>query len=283
MQVQRINYNDLDAPQRFTESLRHTGFGVLTNHPLTKNTISNLYENWETFFTAPRQQKESFRYDQATQMGWAPPEIAETAKGYDKRDIKEYFNYFTYGSCPESLRKVTDEVYQQLHQVAQVILTWIYDNTPEIIRADFSLPLPSMIENSSEILFRINYYPAFTGAEEIGAFRAAAHNDINLITVLTAGSNAGLQARDLNDNWHDIACEQGDLVINVGDMLQECSRGYYPSTLHRVLNPVDSAQNKARMSCPLFVHPRPEVVLSERHTQASYIHERLVELGFRKA
>jgi len=33
------------------------------------------------------------------------------------------------------------------------------------------------------------------------------------------------------------------------------------------------------MSLPLFVHPRPDVVLSERHTAASYLNERLSELG----
>ena len=282
MQVQRINYNDLDAPQRFTESLRHTGFGVLTNHPLTKATISNLYENWQDFFTAPREHKESFRYDQDTQIGWAPPEVAETAKGNDKRDLKEYFNYFSHGTCPTSLQPITTLAYQQLHQVASTLLVWIQNHTPEEIQTKFSLPLPEMILDSSQILFRINYYPAITGQEEIGALRAADHTDINLITVLTAGSDAGLQARDLAGNWHDVPYELGDLVINVGDMLQECSGGYYPSTVHRVLNPTGEASARVRMSCPLFVHPRPEVVLSERYTQASYVHERLVELGFRK-
>jgi hypothetical protein len=32
---------------------------------------------------------------------------------------------------------------------------------------------------------------------------------------------------------------------------------------------------------PLFLQPRPDVVLSERHTAASYMDERLRELGVR--
>jgi hypothetical protein len=32
---------------------------------------------------------------------------------------------------------------------------------------------------------------------------------------------------------------------------------------------------------PLFLHPRPEVRLSARHTAASYLDERLRELGLR--
>ena len=73
---------------------------------------------------------------------------------------------------------------------------------------------------------------------------------------------------------------EGDdkLVVNIGDMLQEVSGGYYPSTTHRVINPTLAA-NKPRMSLPLFLHPRPDVRLSERYTAASYLEERLRELG----
>ena len=37
--------------------------------------------------------------------------------------------------------------------------------------------------------------------------------------------------------------------------------------------------SKSRISLPLFLHPRPDVVLSGRHTAKSYLHERLTELG----
>jgi hypothetical protein len=30
---------------------------------------------------------------------------------------------------------------------------------------------------------------------------------------------------------------------------------------------------------PLFLHPRPDVMLSERHTAGTYLTERLTELG----
>jgi hypothetical protein len=33
------------------------------------------------------------------------------------------------------------------------------------------------------------------------------------------------------------------------------------------------------MSMPLFLHPRPEVVLSSRYTAGSYLGQRLQELG----
>jgi isopenicillin N synthase-like dioxygenase len=69
------------------------------------------------------------------------------------------------------------------------------------------------------------------------------------------------------------------LIVNIGDMLDEASQGYYPSTIHRVLNPTGEEAKKSRISLPLFLHPRPDVVLSERHTSGSYLQERLRELG----
>ncbi|MFA0492845.1 isopenicillin N synthase family oxygenase, partial [Vibrio sp. 10N.222.54.B11] len=38
-------------------------------------------------------------------------------------------------------------------------------------------------------------------------------------------------------------------------------------------------QEKSRISLPLFLHPKPEVVLSEKYTANEYLMERLRELG----
>ena len=69
------------------------------------------------------------------------------------------------------------------------------------------------------------------------------------------------------------------MLLNIGDMLQEVSGGYFPSTKHRVVNPAGEYMHASRMSLPLFLHPRPDVVLSDRYTAASYLNERLNELA----
>lgn len=85
------------------------------------------------------------------------------------------------------------------------------------------------------------------------------------------------------NTWHDVPCDFGLLIVNIGDMLQEASGHYYPSTVHRVLNPTGVAATKSRISLPLFLHPRREVVLSERYTVERYFNERMQELrGERK-
>ena len=76
--------------------------------------------------------------------------------------------------------------------------------------------------------------------------------------------------------------EPGTVIINTGDMLQEVSGGYFPSTTHQVAAGSGSL-NESRMSMPLFLHPKAEVKLSGRYTAGSYLRERLQELGVLKA
>jgi isopenicillin N synthase-like dioxygenase len=75
-----------------------------------------------------------------------------------------------------------------------------------------------------------------------------------------------------------VPCDFGLLIVNIGDMLAEASGHYYPSTVHRVLNPIGAAAAKSRISLPLFLHPRREVVLSDRYTVGGYFDERMQEL-----
>ena len=99
------------------------------------------------------------------------------------------------------------------------------------------------------------------------------------MTILPAANEPGLQVQAQDGQWLDVPGDFGHLIVNIGDMLQEASQGYFPSTSHRVINPTGVNSGKSRISLPLFLHPRSEVVLSKNHTQASYLLERLKELG----
>ena len=68
------------------------------------------------------------------------------------------------------------------------------------------------------------------------------------------------------------------ITVNSADMLQLAKHNYYPSATHRVINP-EHGQNKSRYSVPFFLHPRPDVRLSESHTAKTYLRERLTEIG----
>ncbi|MFC0269282.1 isopenicillin N synthase family dioxygenase [Kushneria aurantia] len=277
MQVRNVDYQDAQAPQQFTRSLRETGFGVVRNHPVPAALVERIYSGWAAFFES--EEKHRWRYDPATHAGFFPASVSETAKGQRQRDLKEYYHIYPESPVPEQLEADIREYYRIAEGVAAELLGWIEANTPVEVSERFSAPLSGMIRDSRQTLLRVLYYPPLSGSEEPGAVRAGAHEDINLITVLPAANESGLEVKGRDGEWLAVPCDPGQLVINVGDMLQEASDGYYPSTTHRVINPVDAARGRARLSLPLFLHPRPEVVLSERHSADSYLKERLRELG----
>ena len=168
--------------------------------------------------------------------------------------------------------------YKEGSDLAVTLLKWVEEHSPADVKARYAMPLPDMLEGSDHTLLRVLHYPPLSGQEEAGAVRAAAHGDINLLTILPAATEPGLQVLGKEGAWHDVPCDFGLLIVNIGDMLEEASGHYYPSTVHRVLNPTGEGRFKSRISLPLFLHPRRDVVLSERYTVGSYFDERMQEL-----
>jgi isopenicillin N synthase-like dioxygenase len=279
MNVRKVNYKDQNAPHEFTRSLRQTGFTVLTDHPVDMNLIETVYSEWADFFSSDNKNK--YPYDPVRQDGFFPFKT-ENAKGQSLKDLKEFFHIYSWGRYPEELSNKTLDLYAQLLELTATLLGWIQVETPRDVTSLFSMPLPDMVTDSKTNLLRIIHYPPLDGKEEDGAVRGSAHEDINLITLLVAGTQPGLQVQDTNGNWHDISCDPGCLAINAGDMLQEASNGYFPSTTHQVINPDNHIDNKSRFSMPLFLHPRDEVVLSKKYTAKEYLDERLREIGLKE-
>jgi len=277
MQVRVVDYRAADAAEQFTRSLHETGFGVLVNHPIPQALVEKIYADWLAFFNG--EDKHGFAFSKETQDGYFSTAISETAKGATQKDIKEYFHIYPWGRIPERLRADAMRYYEVANGLAAELLSWVERHTPPEIAKSYSEPLSNMIKDSTHTLLRVLRYPPLTGQEPAGSLRAAAHGDINLLTILPAANEPGLQVQDMNGNWVDVPCDFGMLIINIGDMLQEASQGYYPSTQHRVVNPTGEGATKSRVSLPLFLHPRNDVVLSERYTAHSYLEERLRELG----
>ena len=256
--IKTVDFQSKKAPEEFVNSLVKTGFAVVKNHSIDFNLINKVYDIWDDFFKSD--DKFNYLFDLEKQDGYFPIK-SENAKGSSLKDIKEFYHiYLPWGRIPPGLSK----------------------DTPQNIKNNFSIPLYDMIDKSDTNLLRIIHYPPIKDKDDKNALRAAAHEDINLITILLSGSEPGLQVQDSNSNWIDVESDYGSLIVNIGDMLQECSNGYYPSTSHRVVNPKGEDNNKSRYSMPFFLHPRDEVILSEKYTAKSYLDERLKELGLRK-
>ena len=127
-------------------------------------------------------------------------------------------------------------------------------------KLDYNSDISDAAQNGNSIL-RLIHYPPTDGTN---AHRARAHNDVNLITLLIGGNEAGLEAQDKKGNWVECNCDENEIICNIGDMLEIISNEKLNSTPHRVVS--KGNEEKSRYSIPFFLHPRPEVMLDAEKT-----------------
>lgn len=276
--IEQVDYTAADAAAALTRSLRNTGFAVLTNHPISAGRISSFYDLWAGFFGS----EEKHRWLRDDSHAGYFPFRSENAKDSEVKDLKEFYHVYPFGRVPPAQETETRALYDDLVSLGNTLLGWIESETPASVRDGFHQPLTAMMQDSTQSLMRILHYPPLPEAIEPGAIRAAAHEDINLITLLLSGSAPGLEAKDSDGVWHAVPCDPGMITINAGDMLDIASNGYFPSTTHRVVNPQNTA-NGSRFSMPLFLHPRPDASLDGKRTANDYLQERLREIGLKPA
>jgi isopenicillin N synthase-like dioxygenase len=216
-------------------------------------------------------------------------------------DLKEFFHigreapnvsHLGQNIWPRSIidfQPTFERLFKELDALAHRIL--------EVFAVHLGLPqsyFDSRVEYG-EALLRVLHYPPIMNAN-IPNVRAAAHEDINLLTLLVGSQQSGLEVLSRAGVWVPITTIEGTIVCNVGDMLQRLSNGLLPSTTHRVVNPHGEQARTSRYSMPFFMHPSPEVRLdvlpqciSDAHPQkftpitaGEYLQQRLNEIGLVK-
>ncbi len=315
--IATVDYNDFVSGnpekkaafiKKLGDAFAEIGFAIVANHGVSVDLKNNLLDASKLFFAL----------DDATKQKYEDPEIAgqrgyiaknkESAKGSSTPDLKEYYHVGqevtdgdlikneyhenVWASEVPELKKHALDVYQTLENTGRNLLRAIalYLELDE----DY---FDKKIHNGNSILRLLHYYPI----EDISdvpkdAVRAAAHEDINLITLLMGASAKGLQAKTLEGEWIDVSPEPNQIVINMGDMLQRLTNGKLRSTSHQVICPDPELLKTARYSMPFFLHPRSDMDLTcltstvdashpkqfSDMTAGEYLQERLIELGLKK-
>ena len=271
----QISYTGPGFDAAFMASLQEYGFAAVVDHPLDDDRVARIYGEWLAFFSSG--EASGFRMDPVKQDGYFSLEEAEHAKGFVERDFKEYFQFYPWGRCPESLQSDLASHFAAAVELGAELLNCIARGLPEAVTAELSEPLRDMIQGSEQSMLRVLHYPPVPRGRSV--LRAAPHEDINLLTLLPAADGPGLELQLRSGEWISVPHFPGQLIVNIGDMLQEATGGYLPSTSHRVATLDKEQPAVSRMSLPLFLHPRPDVVLSSRYTARQYLMQRLDELG----
>ena len=285
-----INLQDYYDPAKKSEfiqgvgdALRDIGFFALEGHSVKTEQMTQIYEAIESFFKQPDLEKQKYCHPSLHGQRGFTSFGKEHAKDSDAPDLKEFWqlgpnldpNEFPgrlQNIWPENLpsfEKKLSDLYSELTEISQTILKScaLYLGLDEGYFA-------SMAHNG-ETIMRAIHYPPIPNGKNPNSIRAAAHEDINLITLLCESTASGLELLQKNGEWLPVPAIKNQIVIDSGDMIQNITNGYFKSTTHRVINPDNSSER--RFSLPFFVHPRPECDLSplpkciEKRVERQYI------------
>ena len=268
--------NDPNKKQKFINEIGHAyetiGFVALKGHFLDDTLVNNLYSEIKNFFELPIETKEKYEIPGIGGQRGYVSFGKESAKGKKEGDLKEFWHFGQYveddaeraKEYPENVlvneltnfNEVGKETYKMLEKTAKYVL--------RSLALHLSLEetyFDQYIKNGNSILRPIHYPPIAT--EPKGAERAAAHGDINLITLLMGAQGKGLQVQNHNGDWIDAMAEPDEIMINVGDMLARHSNNKLKSTIHRVTNPPKEMWGTSRYSIPFFMHQISEMKLRE--------------------
>ena len=281
------------------------GFVALKGHLLDDSLVDNLYTEIKNFFSLPLETKHKYEIPGIGGQRGYVSFGKESAKGKKEGDLKEFWHFGQYveddaeraKEYPENVsvnelakfNQVGKEAYQRLEETAKYVL--------RALSLHLGLEetyFDNYIHNGNSILRPIHYPPITQ--EPDNAVRAAAHGDINLITLLMGAQGRGLQVQNNAGEWIDAIAEADELMINVGDMLSRHTNNRLKSTIHRVINPPKELWGTSRYSIPFFMHPISEMKLDvldscvddknpkqfDDITAGQFLDERLRELGLKK-
>lgn len=300
---------DENKRQKFVNEIgkayENIGFVALKGHFLDQELVDNLYQQIKDFFSLPTEVKRKY---EIAGIGGQRGYVSfgkETAKGYKTADLKEFWHFGQYVENDPILdaeypKNVTVNELPEFNTVGKQAYKMLEKTGVYVLRAlALYLGLPEhyfddKVRNGNSILRPIHYPPITEEPKE--AVRAAAHGDINLITLLMGAQGKGLQVQNHQGDWVDAIAQDDELMINVGDMLSRLTNNKLKSTIHRVVNPPKESWGNSRYSIPFFMHPTSDTSLNvldnciddkhpklyENITAGEFLTERLIELGLVK-
>ena len=259
-----LTNTDNDVLEFLTTSLENNGFFVINQHPVDLDLIKRVFKLAEEMFDLPYETKKKYHVPGSNGARGYTPYGIETALNEKVADQKEFWHQ---GSTTNN--SLIPNIY--IDEIANFddldVLYKEFENMGiEILKAfknfklDYNADISDAAKNGNSIL-RLIHYPPTDGSNE---YRARAHNDVNLITLLIGGNEAGLEAQDKKGNWVECNCDENEIICNIGDMLEIISNDKLNSTPHRVVS--KGNEEKSRYSIPFFLHPRPEIMLNSEKT-----------------
>ncbi len=282
--------------QTLGEGLERFGFVAVKGHGIPPTLLRQAYNMARKTFDLPSQTKRAYETPgDGRQRGYTSMYV-EHAVDVAQPDLKEFWHIgrsleedhplHLSGDVPSN--RFPDEVpgfepvFQNLFDQMEDFANRLLDAVGEYLELPDGF-FRRMVTDGNSII-RVIHYPDLGGVKvPVGAVRAAAHEDINLITVLPASTRPGLELLTRDGEWMAVNAPPDVMVCDTGDMMALVTGGRLPATTHRVVNPEGS--DGGRLSMPFFLHPHPDYILKPitgegRAVKArEFLRERLEAIG----
>ena len=98
--VKVVDMKSEGAAELFTNSLKETGFAVVTNHGIDSDLVLRVYEEWRCFYMSGKADQDKYLRDNTTQDGFFNIREAESAKGMQVRAK------YRVTACPRPVRNL---------------------------------------------------------------------------------------------------------------------------------------------------------------------------------
>ena len=278
--VASVSLNDADRdPVGFAQELGRSfvdyGFAIVRDHGIPQALIDRAEAIAKEFFALPEAVKRSFLIPGGGGARGYTAFGVETAKGAAAHDLKEFWHVGRELEAGHRFRDVMgDNIWPREIPGFKETFLALYDAFDaaglKVLRAiarfldvdeDY---FTDTVRDGNSVMRLLHYPPVDKALAREGGgnhIRAGAHEDINTITLLLGAEEAGLELKTRDGRWLPVSPKPGELVVNIGDMLQRLTNGRLRSTSHRVVNPAPDRASKARYSMPYFLHFRPDFVI----------------------
>ena len=273
--IASVSLKDADRdPDRFAQKLGKSfeeyGFAIIADHGIPDELIHRAEDKAKAFFALPEEVKRKYLIAGGGGARGYTPFGIETAKGHNAHDLKEFWHvgrdlpqghrfrdHMPDNLWPSEIPAFKDtflELFATFDAAGLKVLRAI----ARYLKIDEDY-FEDAVRDGNSVLRALHYPPQSDPTGE--HIRAGAHEDINAITLLLGAEEAGLELLTTDGRWIPVSPKPGEIVINIGDMLQRLTNGKLRSTSHRVVNPTPDRASKARYSMPFFLHFRSDFLI----------------------
>ena len=256
--LSRLSANCADEVAKLRSALEKWGLFLAVGHGMEQSFLGEVMGVAREFFKLPLEEKQKYSNlvngNEVRIEGYGNDMVVSEKQILDWCDrlyiIVEPENrriYSLWPTQPPSFRDILSEYTVRCRKIANLFL----QNLAKLLdlHEDYFV---NMFDENALTYARLNYYPNCPKPDHV--FGMKPHTDASVITIVFIDDNvSGLQLQK-DGVWYNIPILPNALLVNVGDVMEIMSNGFFKSPIHRVVTNAE----KERLSLVMFYTMNPE-------------------------